>query len=159
MKLDAYDVRLLETLQRAGRSTAAELAQTVRLSPSQCQRRMKRLEEAGVIRGYVALLDTERLGLEVSAIVSVSLAAQSPAQAEAFHAVVRERPEILECYMVSGEADYVLKVVAPDLKGFSEFLLTHLLALPAVAGVRSNILLDSLKATTRVPVSAGRRDE
>ncbi len=157
MQLDGYDVKLLNALQQAGRSTAAELARAARLSPSQCQRRVKRLEENGVIRRYVALLDAEHLGLEVMAIVSVSLAGQSPGQAEAFHAVVRDRPEILECYMVSGEADYVLKVVAADLKGFSEFLLTHLLALPAVAGVRSNILLDSLKASTALPVAGAGR--
>lgn len=152
LKLDAADVRLLESLQGAARLSNVELSEQVHLSPSQCYRRLRRLEEAGVVRGYAALLDRERLGFGVVAFVSVSLEKQSEHPAQAFNQAVQDYPEILECHAVSGEADYLLRVVAADLKTFSDFLMHRLLRLPMVANVRSSILLDEVKSTTALPL-------
>ena len=150
--LDDADVRLLECLQANARLTNVELSEQVALSPSQCLRRVRRLEEAGLLRGYAALLDRERVGLGVMAFVSVSLETQREHPTEAFNKAVQEIPEILECLAVSGEADYLLRVVAVDLKAFSDFLMHRLLRLPMVANVRSSILLDEVKSTTALPL-------
>ena len=150
--LDAADLRLLDCLQRQARLSNVELSERVGLSPSQCYRRLRRLEEAGLIRGYVALLDREKLGLGVMAFVNVALEKHGEHPARAFHEAVRGEPEILECHAVSGEADYLLRVVAVDLKAFSDFLLHRLMRLPMVANVRSSILLDELKATNALPL-------
>ena len=150
--LDAMDVRLLENLQDQARLSNVELSERVNLSPSQCYRRLRRLEDAGVVRGYAAMLDRERLGFGVVAFVSVSLEKQSEHPAQAFNNAVQDYPEILECHAVSGEADYLLRVVAADLKAFSDFLMHRLLRLPMVAHVRSSILLDEVKSTTALPL-------
>lgn len=152
LNLDATDLRILEYLQSQARLSNVELSERVRRSPSQCYRRLRRLEESGVVRGYAALLDRERLGLGVMAFVSVALEKHGEHPARAFHQAVQDYPEILECYAVSGEADYLLRVVAPDLKAFSDFLMHRLMRLPVVANVRSSILLDELKATTALPL-------
>lgn len=150
--LDAADVRLLDCLQRQARLSNVELSERVGLSASQCYRRLRRLEEAGLIGGYVALLDREKLGLGVMAFVNVTLEKHGEHPAQAFREAVLDEPEILECYAVSGEADYLLRVVAADLKAFSDFLLHRLMRLPMVANVRSSILLDELKATSALPL-------
>ena len=152
IQLDAADVRLLECLQRRARLSNVELSEQVHLSASQCYRRLRRLEEGGVVRGYVALLEREPLGLGVMAFVNVTLEKHGESPAQAFNEAVQDDPEILECYAVSGEADYLLRVVAPDLKAFSDFLMHRLMRLPMVANVRSSILLDELKATTALPL-------
>ncbi len=152
IELDAADVRLLECLQRRARLSNVELSERVHLSASQCYRRLRRLEEGGVVRGYVALLEREPLGLGVMAFVNVTLEKHGESPAQAFNEAVQDDPEILECYAVSGEADYLLRVVAPDLKAFSDFLMHRLMRLPMVANVRSSILLDELKATTALPL-------
>ena len=152
IELDAADVRLLECLQRRARLSNVELSEQVRLSASQCYRRLRRLEEGGVVRAYVALLEREPLGLGVMAFVNVTLEKHGESPAQAFNEAVQDYPEILECYAVSGEADYLLRVVAPDLKAFSDFLMHRLMRLPMVANVRSSILLDELKATTALPL-------
>ena len=149
---DTTDLRLLACLQAEARLTNVELSERVNLSPSQCHRRLRRLEQAGLIRGYAALLDRERLGFGVVAFVSVTLEKQSEHPAQAFNHAVQDLPEILECHAVSGEADYLLRVVAADLKAFSDFLMHRLLRLPMVAHVRSSILLDEVKATTALPL-------
>ena len=152
MSLDKYDLLILDTLQREGRCTSVELAEIVHLSASQCQRRMKKLEDTGTIKQYVALLDARALGLEVETIVSVKLSSQGGNPAEEFRQVIAQHPEILECHAVTGEEDYVLKVITHDLKGFSDFLMDHLMSLPIVASVRSNVLLQELKSTTALPL-------
>lgn len=152
VELDAADVRLLECLQRRARLSNVELSEQIHLSASQCYRRLRRLEESGVVRGYVALLEREPLGLGVMAFVNVTLEKHGESPAQAFHDAVQDYPEILECYAVSGEADYLLRIVAPDLKAFSDFLMHRLMRLPMVANVRSSILLDELKATTALPL-------
>ncbi len=149
---DSMDLRLLECLQAEARLSNVELSERVHLSPSQCHRRLRRLEQAGLVRGYAAHLDRERLGFGVVAFVNVSLEKQSEHPAQAFHRAVQDLPEILECHAVSGEADYLLRVVAADLKAFSDFLMHRLLRLPMVAHVRSSILLDEVKSTTALPL-------
>jgi len=153
MTIDKYDLQILDTLQRTGRCTSVELAELVHLSASQCQRRMKKLEDCGLIKHYVALLDARSLGLEVEAIVSVTLSSQGGNPAEQFRQVIAQHPEILECHAVTGEEDYVLKVITHNLKEFSDFLMEHLMSLPIVASVRSNVLLQELKSTTALPLN------
>jgi Lrp/AsnC family leucine-responsive transcriptional regulator len=153
MIIDKYDLQILDTLQRTGRCTSVELAELVHLSASQCQRRMKKLEDSGLIKQYVALLDAHSLGLEVEAIVSVTLSSQGGNPAEQFRQVIAQHPEILECHAVTGEEDYVLKVITHNLKEFSDFLMDHLMSLPIVASVRSNVLLQELKSTTALPLN------
>ncbi|MFT4719598.1 MAG: Lrp/AsnC family leucine-responsive transcriptional regulator [Candidatus Azotimanducaceae bacterium] len=153
MVIDKYDLQILDTLQRSGRCTSVELAELVHLSASQCQRRMKKLEDCGLIKHYVALLDARSLGLEVEAIVSVTLSSQGGNPAEQFRQVIAQHPEILECHAVTGEEDYVLKVITHNLKEFSDFLMEHLMSLPIVASVRSNVLLQELKSTTALPLN------
>ncbi|MFT7257900.1 MAG: Lrp/AsnC family leucine-responsive transcriptional regulator, partial [Candidatus Azotimanducaceae bacterium] len=135
MVIDRYDLQILDTLQRTGRCTSVELADLVHLSASQCQRRMKKLEDSGLIMQYVALLDAHSLGLQVEAIVSVTLSSQGGNPAEQFRQVIAQHPEILECHAVTGEEDYVLKVITHNLKEFSDFLMEHLMSLPIVASV------------------------
>ena len=149
---DSTDLRLLECLQAEARLSNVELSERVHLSPSQCHRRLRRLEHAGLVLGYAAHLDRERLGFGVVAFVNVSLEKQSEHPAQAFNQAVQDLPEILECHAVSGEADYLLRVVAADLKAFSDFLMHRLLRLPMVAHVRSSILLDEVKSTTALPL-------
>ena len=152
VQFDRTDLRLLDCLQAEARLSNVELSERVHLSPSQCLRRLRRLEQAGLVRGYAALLDRERLGFGVVAFVNVSLEKQSEHPAQAFNQAVQDLPEILECHAVSGEADYLLRVVAADLKSFSDFLMHRLLRLPEVAHVRSSILLDEVKSTTALPL-------
>jgi Lrp/AsnC family leucine-responsive transcriptional regulator len=146
------DRRILQALQADGRLTNVELSERVHLSPSQCQRRLKRLEDIGVIRRYVALLDSNTLGLGVTAVVNVTLEKYGKDPIGAFHQAINDEPAILECWAVTGESDYLLRVVAADLKAFSDFLMHRLLGLPMVAGVRSTILMQELKATTALPL-------
>ncbi len=151
-ELDAADRRLLAALQSDARASGVELAEEVRLSPSQCQRRLKRLEETGLIAGYGVRLDRRRLGLDVVAFVQVTLARHGDDPAETFHAVLRDMPEVLEAHAITGDADYLLRVVAPDLQAFSDIVLKRLLALPGVATVRSSLSLGEIKATDALPL-------
>lgn len=150
--LDALDVRLLAALQAEGRASHVRLSEVVPLSPSQVQRRLRRLEEEGLIAGYVALLDAERLGLGVTAFTHVGLERHGERPAAAFHEAVRRMEAVQECWSVSGEADYLLRIVAPDLRAFSDFLMHRLLPVPGVASVKSNIVLERVKTTTALPL-------
>ncbi|NVK43226.1 MAG: Lrp/AsnC family transcriptional regulator [Oceanospirillaceae bacterium] len=150
--LDRLDVKILEALQQNGRLSNVELSEVVHLSPSQCQRRRQKLEESGVIQRYVAQLDPESVGLGVMALVSVSLDKHSEKIAEEFRVAIIEYPEVLECWGVAGDADYMLKVIASDLKAFADITLHRLLNLPMVSNVKSNLLLQTLKSTTELPI-------
>ncbi len=150
--LDRQDIKILEALQHNGRLSNVELSERVHLSASQCQRRRQKLEEAGVVRNYIAQLDPEKIGLGVMALVSVSLDKHSDKIAEAFRLSIIEYPEVLECWGVAGDADYILKVIAPDLKAFADVTLHRLLNLPMVSNVKSNLLLQTLKSTTQLPL-------
>ncbi len=127
-KLDKTDCRILQELQRDARLTNQELAERVGLSPAPCWRRLKRLEEAGFIGQYSAILEPESVGFTITAYSHVSLENHHPDSVGAFNELVRERPEVLECFMMSGQYDYLLKVVARNMNHYEEFLTKHLLA-------------------------------
>ncbi len=152
MELDRIDLAILDHVQRDAHATTAELSEAVGLSPSPCHRRLKLLEEAGIITGYVALLDQEKVGLPISAFVSVELTSQSEERMAEFERVVSDCPEVMECYEMAGSADYLLRVVAPDLHSYEEFLRTRLTRLAAVRGVRSAFALKRLIYRTNLPL-------
>jgi len=156
VELDKYDIRLLNALQGNARLTSQELAAVAHLSASQCNRRQRKLEKAGLIESYVAILDRERSGFGVLAIINLSLARQGQNPSEQFHQAVAGMPQVLECWAVTGDSDYVMKVVAADLRAFNRFLMQDLLALKVVTAVRTSILLQAIKQTTALPVDAGR---
>ena len=151
--LNVFDLRLLTALQREGRAPNAALAETVGLSASQVSRRLARLEAEGVIAAYAALLKPDAVGLSVLAFSSISLERQAEAM-DGFEAAVLRFPEILECYSVTGEQDFVLRIVARDLKAFADFLSDRLLRVPGVRSVRSSIVLHTIKQTTALPLPA-----
>lgn len=150
--MDAFDIRLLAALQDNGRLTNPELAETVGLSASQCSRRRAALEEAGVIESYHAHLSAEAVGLKVTAIVQVTLATHSPDNADRFNRLVNQLDAVQEAYALTGEADYMVKLVVSDLKALSRILNEVFLPHESVAHVRSSVVLDRLKQTTSVPL-------
>ncbi len=151
MRLDSTDRALLRHLQENGRATAVELGEAVGLSASPCHRRQRLLEAEGVITRYVALLDQERVGLPVNVFLSVELTSQTDAMLAAFEAAVAERPEVMECYEMTGSSDYLLRVVAPDLQSYESFL-RGITRLPAVRGVRSAFALKRAVYRTALPL-------
>lgn len=152
LPLDRTDVRILEVLQNEGRLSNQEVAERVSLSPSPCLRRIKRLEEQGVIRGYVALVDAEKVGLGLLAYVSVKLEKRGKMPMEEFRARVQGWPEVLSCYAMTGEMDYLLHVQVEDLQHFSRFVMDRLLRQPGVVDVKSSFALECIKDTTALPL-------
>lgn len=152
VELDRTDLRMLAFLQLHGRASNLELAQAVSLSTSQCHRRHRRLEGIGVIRGYETRLDAQLLGLGVTAFVHVSMEKGHRAQLRNFTDAISALPQVLECFSVTGDFDYVLKVMATDLKALSQFLMDTLMALPSVDNVRSSVCLDQIKSTSALPL-------
>ena len=150
--MDAFDVKLLAALQENGRLTNPELAEKVGLSASQCSRRRAALEETGVIESYHAHLSAEAIGLKVTAIVQVTLATHSPDNADRFSRLVNQLDAVQEAYSLTGEADYLVKLVVGDLKALSRILNEVFLPHESVAHVRSSVVLDRLKQTTSVPL-------
>lgn len=150
--MDAIDQRILACLQQRGRISNLELAAEVHLSPAQCQRRHRRLEEQGVIRGYEARLAPEALGLGVVAFVQVSMERGHFRELARFRSTVAGMAQVQECWAVTGDADYMMKVVARDLKTLSDFLFKSLAQLPGVSAVRSSVCLDEVKCTGALPV-------
>jgi Lrp/AsnC family leucine-responsive transcriptional regulator len=151
-ELDATDRRILAHLQQQGRISNLELAEAVGLSPAQCHRRHRRLEERGLIRGYETRLDASQLGLSVMAYVHVTMERGHIREVPKFRQRIADLSQVQECYAVSGDFDYVLKVVERDLKSLSDFLLKTLALLPGVNAVRSSICLDEVKCTAALPV-------
>lgn len=151
--LDRYDRVLLQTLQENGRASNVELSEKASLSPPQCYRRVRRLEAAGVIRGYAAQVVPAAIGLGVVAFVSLTLDREQFKQVRQLEKAIRQFPEILECYTISGDFDYLLKVVATDLKSFSNFLTDRLMQVPGVSGVRSMVCLEEIKPPSSLPLS------
>jgi Lrp/AsnC family leucine-responsive transcriptional regulator len=150
--LDRIDRRILELLQKDGRLTNLELAQRIALSPAPTLRRVKRLEEAGVIRQYAALLDPSAIGLGLLAYVSVKLEKRGKMPIDAFSDAVSRWPEVVACYAMTGDMDYLLRVHVEDLEHFSRFLMDHLLKQTGVIDVKSNFVLDRFKDTTALPL-------
>ena len=156
MRLDRIDLSILDHLQRDGRATTVELSEAAGLSPSPCHRRQKLREASGVIPGYVALLDQDRVGLPVNVMVSVELAGQTQDLLEAFETAVAGLPEVMECMLMTGASDYLLRVVASDLGAYEEFLRTRLTRLPGVRGVRSAFALRRVVYRTNLPLKRKR---
>ena len=150
--LDGIDRKILQALQADGRSTNVEVAAAVHLSAPQTFRRVRSLEERGVIRGYAAQVNAEALGLAVTAYVSVSIAGDQFGRVRDIEAEIRAHPEILECQSVSGDYDYLLKVVARDLKSLSNYLTDRLMQVPGIDDVRSMICLEEIKPPSPLPV-------
>ena len=149
-RLDAIDRRIIKELQDDGRITNVELAHRVGVSAPPCLRRMRALEEAGYIKGYRALLDEKLLGYDVTVFAMVHLASQADADLAAFEAFVRSKSLVRECWMLSGEIDFILKCVAPDLRTFQAFV-AELTAAPHVRNVKTSLVLKTAKDAAVVP--------
>jgi DNA-binding Lrp family transcriptional regulator len=154
-RLDAIDWKILAELQEDGRITNVELARRVGISAPPCLRRVRALEEAGYIRGYRALLDEKRLGYEVMVFALVHLSSQAEPDLAAFEAFVRAQPLVRECFMLSGEVDFILKCVAPDLKTLQAFV-TELTGAPQVRNVKTSLMLRVSKDAPIVPTETPR---
>src|ERR1700712_1746183 len=152
LPLDAIDRKILESLQVSGRMSSVELAAAIHLSAPQCFRRVRSLEERGVIRGYHAAVDAASVGLGVTAYVSLNIVGNAFGQVREIEAQLRDFSQVLECHIVSGDCDYLLKVVARDLKTLSHFLTDRLMQVPGVANVRSMICLEEIKPAGPLPV-------
>lgn len=152
--LDRTDLRILDHLQGHGRASNLELAEAASLSPAQCHRRHRRLEEAGYVRSYETRLNAARLGLSVVAFIHVSMERSHIRELQKFKDLLGNLAEVQECYSVTGDFDYMLKVVARDLPALSRFLMDTLMRLPGVAAVRSSVCMDEIKCTSALPLTA-----
>ena len=153
MKLDRIDKRILAALQENGRISNLELAEKVGLSPSPCSRRVKQLEDDGVIDRYVTLLDIDTLGLKLTALVSISMDRHTPDRFENFEKKVAGFPEVMECCLITGQAaDYQLKVVVPDMERYQEFLLGKLTRIEGVSGVQSSFVMKTPVSRSCLPL-------
>src|SRR3979490_804188 len=151
MKLDRYDRAIVRALQLDGRITNSQLAESVNLSESACLRRVRALEESGLIEGYTALIDQQKAGYPVNVFVSITLDRQSQSGLEAFETAVRKVPEVMECYLMTGEHDYLLRLVVADLADFERIHNQHLTRLPSVARVHSSFARRTVTRATSLP--------
>ncbi|MCK0126757.1 Lrp/AsnC family transcriptional regulator [Gelidibacter sp. F2691] len=152
MELDSVDRRILRALQRTGRISNAELSEKVNLSPSACHRRVQRLEAEGFIKNYVALLDARKLKCPTTVFVEITLSGQADEVLDAFEREVARVPDVLECHLMAGTADYLLKVVAQDTEDFARIHRQYLARLPGVQGMQSSFALRTVFKTTALPV-------
>jgi len=153
--LDALDQRILDELQKDARISNAELARRVNLSPPATHARVKRLEEKETIQQYVALLDRQRTGYDMLCFVRVSLQLHDLAQVIGFHEAVRKIPEVLECHHVTGDYDYLLKVVAHNTEDLENFLVNRLTPIPGIAQIHTSLVLREVKNSTILPLISG----
>ena len=151
--LDPIDRKILAEIQADGRITNVELARRVGISAPPCLRRVRALEEAGYIQGYLGLLDARLLGFDVTVFASVHLSSQADADLKAFEDFVRKQPLVRECWMLSGDVDFILKCVAPDMATFQDFV-GHLTAAPHVRNVRTSLVLHNSKYEPGVPLNS-----
>jgi Lrp/AsnC family leucine-responsive transcriptional regulator len=151
-EIDAIDRKILAILQDDCRITVAELAERVGLTASPCHRRMKILEEKGILRRYIALVDQKAVGLPVSVFISIKLERQKGEDLERFARAISGWREVLECYLMTGQRDYLLRVVVPDLSAYQRFLKQKLTRLPGIASIESSFALDQIKYTIALPV-------
>jgi len=153
LALDRIDKHILRLMQANGRISNLELADQVGLSPTPCSRRVKRLEESGLITGHVTLLDPQALGLNLTAIVGIAMDRHTPDRFESFEKAIASMPEIIECSIVTGQtADFLLKVVVRDMQHYEKFLLGHLTRLDGVTGVHSSFVLRNIVKKTELPL-------
>ena len=150
--LDRGDARILELIQEHGELSAAEIAERLGMTASTCWRRVSRLQELGVIRKRVAVLDREKVGLNVLVFSHVKLSGHGRDALLKFEQAVRQHPEILECYTLMGETDFLLRIVCRDIKAYEAFFLDHLSRFPGVQSVHSSIALSVIKETTALPL-------
>ena len=151
-KLDDIDRRILAALQADGRMTAQEFADRVGLSPSPCARRVRLLEEAGVVKGYVAVIDQAKVGLPISVFASVKLERQREDDLDRFSQAVARWPEVVDCYLMTGQRDYLLRIVVSDLESYERFLKDKLTRLDGVASIESSFALGQVKRSNALPI-------
>jgi Lrp/AsnC family leucine-responsive transcriptional regulator len=153
MELDRYDHQILRLLQENGRLSNQELADRIGLSPSPCLRRVRALEAAGIITGYRALLNTRALGMNLMALIHISMDQHTPERFAGFEAAVKDIPEIMECLLITGQAaDYQLKAVVSDMDAYQELLLNRITRIPGVSGVHSSFVLQRVVDKTALPI-------
>mgnify|MGYP001242468650 FL=1 len=153
MKLDRLDKRILREIQRDGTITNLELAERIGLSPSPCARRVKQLEDVGIILGGVTLLDPKKLDLKLTALIQISMDRHTPDRFEKFEEQIRSYAEVTECLLITGQsADYQLKVVVPDMEYYQEFLLNKITRIEGVTDVHSSFVLREVQNTTALPL-------
>lgn len=157
MKIDATDVRILDALQDDGRITNAALAQAVHLTPSPCLARVRALEEGGVIRRYVALVDPKALGLALNAFISIALKEQTREAIHAFERRIAEHDEVMECYLMTGDEDYLIRVVVEDMQALERFILEQLTPIPGIEKIRTSFALKQVRYKTALPLPVARR--
>ena len=159
MKLDKLDKRILRELQSNGSITNLELAETIGLSPSPCARRVKQLEDSGIIDRQVILLNASKLNLKLTALIQISMDRHTPDRFEIFEKKIMSYPEVIECILITGQsADYQLKVVVPDMESYQEFLLNKITRIEGVTDVHSSFLLREVINSTELPLNHIRFD-
>ncbi len=152
-KLDRYDQMILDILQKNGRISNQELAEAIKLSPSPCLRRVRQMEEDGLIDGYVALLNAKKLGLSLMAFIGISMDRHTPERFEKLESTLAGYPEVLECHLITGQdADYLLKVIVRDMDSYQQFLLNKLTRIEGVTGVHTSFVMKSPINSTALPV-------
>jgi len=151
-KLDEFDLKILEVLQSEGRLTNVELADRIGLSPTPCLRRVRRLENEGIIEGYQAKINRGKVGLGLTVFVEAKLERQQQAEAERFRDVIRNLPEVVSCHVISGRSDFLFEVVLADLDQFSEFIVKELLNVPGIKDLHSSFALDRVKQDAKLPL-------
>lgn len=152
MHLDDIDQLILRVLQEDGNLSNAEIARRVHLSPPATHARIRRLEEFGLIQKYVALLDRERIGYDMLCFIHLSLQRHQPEQVSAVHSAIQQMEEVLECYHVTGEYDYLIKVVVRNRKDLERFVVERLTPVPGIARIQTSLVLSEVKSTTAIPV-------
>ncbi len=152
MTLDNIDRRILMQLQDEARTPNVDLAETVGLSPTPCARRVKKLEAEGIISRYVTLVDQKAVGLPVSVFVNVTLERQVETVLGVFEAFISDRPEVMECYLMTGDADYLLRIVVADLDAYERFIVDQLTKVPGIANIKSSFALKQVAYKTALPV-------
>ena len=156
-QLDTIDWKILDRLQGDARVSNVKLAEAVHLSPSPCLTRVRELEAGGYISRYVTLLDPLKIGLTVSVFIQVTLEKQVEKQLGSFEAAIQKRPEVMECYLMTGDSDYLLRVVVPDIQALERFIVDHLTRIPGIANIRSSFALKQVKYQTALPLPATAR--
>ena len=152
MQLDAIDLRILAELQQDGSLTNVELARRVHLSPSPCLARVKALETAGVIERYVALASAKQLGLGLNVFINISLKTQSKEALAEFERRIAEHDEVMECYLMTGDSDYLIRVAVPDIAALERFILEQLTPIPGIEKIRSSFALKQVRYKTALPL-------
>ena len=152
LKLDAIDRKIIRSLQEDGKISIGELAEKVGLSPSPCARRVRLMEQAGIIKGYAAIIDQKKVGLPISAFASIKLERQREEDLDRFEDAVSRWPEVLDCYLMTGQRDYLMRVVAADLEAYERFIKDKLTRLDNIASIETSFALGQVKRSENVPV-------